>query len=105
MTAPTTPTSPVVPPAITLVPSLAPGDTHDGFFLWGAPKAGKSGFIGALAGQALIRVTFSGDTAQKADRWDMGNRIRFVGQGPDGAIYLLEDGSDGRMLRLTPKRS
>jgi len=32
----------------------------------------------------------------------MGNRIRFVGQGPDGAIYLLEDGSGGRLLRLTP---
>jgi hypothetical protein len=29
---------------------LASGDTHDGFFLWGAPKAGKSGFIGALYG-------------------------------------------------------
>ena len=29
---------------------LGPGDTHDGFFLWGAPKAGKSGFIGALYG-------------------------------------------------------
>jgi len=50
MTAPTTPTSPVAPPAVTPVPSLPPGDTHDGFFLWGAPKAGKSGFIGALYG-------------------------------------------------------
>jgi hypothetical protein len=58
MTAPTTPTSPaiappVVPsmtPANTPVPMLGPGDTHDGFFLWGAPKAGKSGFIGALYG-------------------------------------------------------
>ena len=50
MTAPTTPTSPVAPPAVTPVPALGPGDTHDGFFLWGAPKAGKSGFIGALYG-------------------------------------------------------
>ena len=58
MTAPTTPTSPsVVPPmagsmtpSSTPVPMLGPGDTHDGFFLWGAPKAGKSGFIGALYG-------------------------------------------------------
>jgi hypothetical protein len=31
-------------------PMLGPGDLHDGFFLWGAPKAGKSGFIGALYG-------------------------------------------------------
>ncbi len=50
MTAPTTPTSPVAPPSITPVPMLGSGDTHDGFFLWGAPKAGKSGFIGALYG-------------------------------------------------------
>jgi len=50
MTAPTTPTSPFAPPTVTPIPSLGPGDTHDGFFLWGAPKAGKSGFIGALYG-------------------------------------------------------
>ena len=58
MTAPTTPTSPSMAPPIassmtpanTPVPMLGPGDTHDGFFLWGAPKAGKSGFIGALYG-------------------------------------------------------
>ena len=50
MTAPTTPTSPVTPPTLTPVPALGRGETHDGFFLWGAPKAGKSGFIGALYG-------------------------------------------------------
>jgi hypothetical protein len=58
MSASTTPTSPSVAragappltPASTPVPRLGAGDTHDGFFLWGAPKAGKSGFIGALYG-------------------------------------------------------
>jgi glucose/arabinose dehydrogenase len=50
----------------------------------------------------LIRVTLSGDTAQKADQWDMGHRIRWVGQGPDGAIYLLEDEDGARLLKLTP---
>jgi glucose/arabinose dehydrogenase len=37
----------------------------------------------------------------------MGQRIREVEQGPDGAIYLLEDernGSGGRLLRLAPAR-
>jgi glucose/arabinose dehydrogenase len=33
----------------------------------------------------------------------MGKRIRAVRQGPDGALWLLEDGSNGRLLRLTPK--
>jgi glucose/arabinose dehydrogenase len=63
-----------------------------------------TGFIGALSGQALIHVVFHGDRASKAEQWDMGTRIRFVAQGPDGAIYLLEDGSPGRLLRLAPKR-
>jgi aldose sugar dehydrogenase len=31
----------------------------------------------------------------------MNARIREVEQGPDGAIWLLEDG--GRLLKLTPK--
>jgi aldose sugar dehydrogenase len=67
------------------------------------PQWKGSGFIGALSGEALIRVTFNGDQARKADQWDMGARIRFVGQGPEGALYLLEDGPGGRLLRLEPK--
>ena len=68
------------------------------------PQWKGSGFIGALSGEALIRVTFNGDQARKAEQWDMGARIRFVGQGPEGALYLLEDGPGGRLLRLEPKR-
>jgi glucose/arabinose dehydrogenase len=68
------------------------------------PQWKGNGFIGALSGQALIRVTFSGDSAQKADQWDMGHRIRWVGQGPDGAIYLLEDEDGARLLRLAPPK-
>ena len=67
------------------------------------PQWRGSAFIGALSGQALIRVALDGSNARKADQWDMGARIREVEQGPEGAIYLLEDGSDGRLLKLTPK--
>jgi hypothetical protein len=35
---------------MTSPPLLPPADPHDGFFLWGAPNAGKSGFIGGLYG-------------------------------------------------------
>jgi glucose/arabinose dehydrogenase len=67
------------------------------------PQWKGSGFIGTLTGRGLIRVTFNGDKARKAEEWDMPRpRIRFVGQGPEGAIYLLEDGSDAHLLRLTP---
>lgn len=66
------------------------------------PQWRGDGFIGTLSAQALIRVTFDGDRARKADQWDMGARIRFVGEGPDGALYLLEDGAGARLLKLTP---
>jgi aldose sugar dehydrogenase len=68
------------------------------------PQWKGSGLIGALSGKSLIRITIDGDTARKADQWDMGARIRFAGQGPDGAVYLLEDGPGARLLRLDPVR-
>jgi glucose/arabinose dehydrogenase len=68
------------------------------------PEWRGSAFIGGLAAMALVRVTFDGKGgADEADRWDMGARIRDVAIGPDGALWLLEDDSPGRLLRLTPK--
>lgn len=66
-----------------------------------------SAFIGGLGAKALVRVKLDGESATKADQWDMGARIREVEQGPDGAIWVLEDqraGSEGRLLKLTPKK-
>lgn len=60
------------------------------------------GFIGGLSSQSLIRIEFDGVKAREAARYDMGHRIREVEQGPDGAIWLLEDGGDARLLKLTP---
>jgi glucose/arabinose dehydrogenase len=34
---------------------------------------------------------------------DIGDRVRDVRQGPDGAVYLLTDADDGRIVRLSPK--
>ncbi|HEX8214925.1 MAG TPA: PQQ-dependent sugar dehydrogenase [Allosphingosinicella sp.] len=71
------------------------------------PQWRGDAFLGGLSGKALIRVDLDGATARQGDRWDMGERIREVEEGPDGAIYLLEDergGSGGRLLRLTPGR-
>ena len=42
--------------------------------------------------------------AHEAERWGMGARIRFTIEGPDGALYLLEDAKEGRLLRLTPAK-
>ena len=71
------------------------------------PRWRGSAFLGGLSGQTLIRVAIDGANAREAERWDMGARIREVEQGPDGAIYVLEDtrqGRGGRLLRLTPSR-
>ncbi len=68
------------------------------------PQWKGDGLIGALSGNALIHVRIRGDQATKVEQWDMGHRIRFVGEGPDGAIYLLEDGEGARMLKLTPNQ-
>ncbi|WP_246166468.1 PQQ-dependent sugar dehydrogenase [Sphingomonas sinipercae] len=82
-------------------PSISPGSlliyTGDAFPQWHGDA-----LIGALSGQALIRVDIDGDTARKADQWDMGKRIRAVDQGPGGIVYLLEDGPGGRLIKLQP---
>jgi glucose/arabinose dehydrogenase len=69
------------------------------------PQWKGDGLIGALSAQALIHVRIRGDKASKLEQWDMGHRIRFVGEGPDGAVYLLEDGEGARMIRLTPAQT
>ncbi len=83
-------------------PSISPG----GLLLYSGsmfPAWKGSAFIGALSAEALIRVTLNGDTATPADQWKMDMRIRDVVQAPDGAIWLLGDGDDAKLLRLTPK--
>jgi aldose sugar dehydrogenase len=69
------------------------------------PKWQGNAFIGGLSSKALVRIELDGTNAREAERYDMGQRIREVEQGPDGAIWVLEDeraGSGGRLLKLTP---
>ena len=69
------------------------------------PQWTGNAFIGGLSSQSLVRIEFDGNTAREAERFDMGARIREVEQGPDGALWVLEDerdGSQGRLFKLTP---
>ncbi|MET0360522.1 MAG: PQQ-dependent sugar dehydrogenase, partial [Sphingobium sp.] len=93
-----------VPPAVWWNPSISPAGllyyTGDLFPAWRG-----SLFLGGLSGKALIRIHLDGETATKADQWDMGMRVRDVEQGPDGALWLLEDGAQGSrggLWKLTP---
>lgn len=59
--------------------------------------------VGALAGQALIRLELDGTRVVHEERLLQGrDRIRDVRVGPDGLVYLLTDGKDGKLLRLEP---
>ncbi|HVJ03803.1 MAG TPA: PQQ-dependent sugar dehydrogenase [Sphingomonas sp.] len=105
----------------TPIPDHRPGDGFEAPKVWWNPVISPGGlivysgdmfpqwkgdlFIGGLSSQALVRVDVDGTNAKKGDQWPMGARIREVEQGPDGALWLLEDGgngSQGRLLRLTP---
>ena len=66
------------------------------------PEWKGDAFIAGLTSNSLIRVSIDGASAEEAERFDMKKRIRGVRQGPNGAIWLLEDGPDGRLLKLTP---
>jgi aldose sugar dehydrogenase len=58
-------------------------------------------FIGALAGQALLRLELKGDQVVHEERLLQGKaRIRDVRQGPDGYLYVLTDAAKGQLLRL-----
>jgi glucose/arabinose dehydrogenase len=86
------------------VPSIAPSGMafYDGKLM---PTWKGSLFVGALAGEMLVRLTLDGEKVTKEERLleNLGERIRDVREGPDGALYLLTDSDNGRVLRLAPK--
>lgn len=88
-------------PAEYWVPAISPGSLliYQGELF---PDWENSALLGGLSGQVLVRVELDGEDAAVVGEWDMGERIRAVEEGPDGAIWLLEDGSDGRLLELRP---
>ena len=62
-------------------------------------------FVGGLAAARLVRLTLKGDLVI-GEEWllaDLGERIRDVVVGPDGALYLLTDDDRGRLLKLVPR--
>jgi len=86
-------------------PSIAPSGmtfyTGDLFPAWKG-----SLFNGALKFQLLSRLEMKDGKPVKEERLLQGLnwRIRDVRQGPDGALYLTTDETDGRILRLTPTK-
>jgi aldose sugar dehydrogenase len=86
-------------------PSIAPSGaafyTGDRFPEWKGNL-----FVGALAGQALHRLVLDGEKIVGEEKLlaDLGERIRDVRSGPDGALWLLTDNPQGRVLRIVPQQ-
>jgi glucose/arabinose dehydrogenase len=62
--------------------------------------------VSALSAEAIVRIELDGTKAVEAARYEMGARIRSVVEGPNGALWVLEDergSSQGRLLRLLPR--
>ncbi len=87
-------------PAIHWTPVIAPGDmiiySGDMFGRWKG-----NALIAGLASKALVRVSIDGTSASEEERLEVGGRLRSIEQGPDGAIWVVEDGEEGRLLKLT----
>lgn len=89
-------------PVINWTPVIAPSDMliHSGRMF--APWKGEA-LITGLATQAIIRVSFDGETARESARYRFTKRLRSLTEGPDGAVWVAEDGKGARLLKLTPQ--
>ena len=58
-----------------------------------------------MMNRTLVRLELAPDghvVAQEAMLAPLGQRLRDVRVGPDGAVYLLTDETDGAILKVTP---
>lgn len=62
-------------------------------------------FVGGHATNDLVRLEMSGEKVVGEERLlkERDERIRDVRQGPDGALYVLTDAANGRLLKIVPK--
>jgi glucose/arabinose dehydrogenase len=69
------------------------------------PALKGSVLIGSMREQHVARLVLKDDKVVGEERLftDIGGRVRDVTVGPDGAIYVLTDEEDGKLIRITPK--
>jgi len=71
--------------------------THDRFVAWRG-----SLLVGGLVSRGVVRLSLAGERVVDEERIALGSRVRDVRQGPDGAVYVLTDEANGKLLRLSP---
>ena len=86
------------------VPSIGPSGmtfyTGDLFPQWKGNL-----FVGAMPGKHLVRLVLNRERVAFEEKLltEFDQRIRDVREGPDGALYILTDEDNGRLLRITPR--
>lgn len=94
----------ITPPLLEWTPSIAPGGLtyYEGMLF---PAWRGSLFVAALKEKSVRRVPFAKGVPGPEDILfrELGERIRDVRSGPDGALYLLTDSAQGRVLRVLPQ--
>jgi len=84
-----------------IAPSGAQFYTGEAFPAWRG-----SLFVGALVEERLVRLVIKENrvTGEEHLLTERGQRIRDVRQGPDGALYVVTDESNGELWKITPER-
>ncbi len=84
-------------------PSIAPSGMA--FYTGNLFPAWKGNlFVGALNGVQLVRLVLDGEQVvaeEKLLNKDY-DRFRDVREGPDGALYVMTDSPNARIIRITP---
>ncbi len=58
--------------------------------------------VGGRLNKALMRVSVNGTGVAGVEKVEIGHRVRDVRVGPDGAVWMVTDEEDGKLLRLAP---
>lgn len=90
------------PPKAFWVPVISPGGMiiykGDLFSSWKG-----NAIITGLSSQSIVRVTIAADdSAKEAQRVSMGRRMRGIREHKDGSIWVIQDGNNGALMKLTP---
>ena len=92
-----------VKPAIYWTPVIAPGGmiAYDGSMFSGWQD---QLLIAGLGAGSLVRVATdaANGSASEEERYTFPRRLRDIMEASDGAIWVIEDGNNGRLIRLTP---
>ena len=86
-------------PKLYWVPTMAPSGLvfyeGDEFSEWNG-----NAFIGGLKSKALVRIGFDDGEPFEAERFSWAKRVRDVEMDHDGAIWVIEDGPNGRLIKF-----